>query len=281
MVETNCEVQMPEDWNDHSGWSTYYESQLARPERDWWMYDTGSIGIDRLPQLANDLKSRDWRSIWVPGCGLSPLARMFAHLGFQTVATDVSPVAVGFQRERSGDIGHLTSKLGLADNAGSFIAVVHDFRTEFRAEAFDFIINVKAFQGFSMPDMGRIARVHAMALRKGRYAYFDTINVQGEERNQLEQALGDGGFVVPHLRLNHWYRQALRDTGVPHAFFMGQPWIPRFGEYADDGPKWQRDMDRLREISTEYDNRVKAELADAESRPSLDAKVSQVIYSTG
>ena len=107
------------------------------------------------------------------------------------------------------------------------------------------------------------------------------MNVQGARRNQLEQALVDGGFVVPHLRLNRWYRQALCDTGIPHAFFLGQPWIPRIAEYADDQPKWERDIDRLREISMEYGSRVKAELADEESRLSLDAKVAHVIYSTG
>jgi hypothetical protein len=37
--------------------------------------------------------------------------------------------------------------------------------------------------GYVVPffwDMRRITGVHAEALRKGRYAYFDTMNVQGE-----------------------------------------------------------------------------------------------------
>jgi len=138
------EVQMPEDWNDHQGWDTYHESRLARPKRDPWDDETGTIGIEHLPQLAEDVKSWGWREAWIPGCGLSPLARLLAHLGMQTVATDVSPVAVGFQRDRAGDFNHLTARLGPAVNAGSFVAELHDFRTEFRREAFDFIINVKA-----------------------------------------------------------------------------------------------------------------------------------------
>ncbi len=274
-------LQMPADWNDHAGWNTYYESRAAVTKRDDWYGDTGSISIERIPQLAKELKSRGWRSIWIPGCGLSPLARLFAHLGFHTVATDVSRVAIAFQRDRGGSIDRLTSRLGPADDAGSFVAEVDDFRTVFREEAFDFIINVKAFQGFSVSDMRRIARVHVTALRKGRYAYFDTINVQGEERTQLEQALVDGGFVVPLLRLDRWYRQALCETGIPHAFFMGIPWIPRTGEYADDEPRWERDMARLREIRVEYDSRVKAESKDEESCLDPDAKVANVIYSTG
>ncbi len=47
------------------------------------------------------------------------------------------------------------------------------------------------------------------------------MNVQGEGRNRLEQALVDGGFVVPLLRLKRWYRQTLFDTGIPHAFILG------------------------------------------------------------
>jgi hypothetical protein len=44
-------------------------------------------------------------------------------------------------------------------------------------------------QAFPVPDLARIACVHAHALRKGRYAYFDTMNMQGERRDQLEQSL--------------------------------------------------------------------------------------------
>jgi SAM-dependent methyltransferase len=280
-VAEKREVRMPEDWNDHPGWDTYYESRLARPKRDRWNYDTGSFGVDRLPGLADELKSRGWCSVWIPGCGLSPLARLLAHLGLQTAATDASPVAVAFQRERSGEFDHLTARLGPANDAGSFVAEVHDFRTEFRWEAFDLIVNTKAFQSFAAPDMVRIARVHGTALRKGRYAYFDTMNVQGEDRNQLEQALVDGGFVVPLFSLNRWFRQAMHATGIPHGMFLGQPMIPREGVYADGGPTWQQDMDRLWEITKEYRSRVPSELQDEESRLGPDAKVAHVIYSTG
>jgi hypothetical protein len=272
---------MPEDWNDRAGWDAYYESRLARPKRDTWDDETGSIRVEQLPEVAEDLKSRGWREVWVPGCGLSPLARLLAHLGLRLIATDVSPVAVDFQRAKPGEFSHLTEKLGAADPAGSFAAELHDFRTEFRSEAFDLIINVKAFQAFPVPDMGRIAGVHAAALRQGRYAYFDTMNVQGERRDQLEQALEDGGFVVPLMALNRWYRKALHETGVPHMFILGQPMIPRTGEYADGGPKWDRDMARLREISGEYRSRLQAEQELEQQRIGPDAKVAQVIYSTG
>jgi Methyltransferase domain len=280
-VTKNCEVRMPVDWNDRAGWDEYYASRLARPKRDPWDDATGSIRIADLLLLAEDLKSRGSRAVWVPGCGLSPLARLLAHLGWQVIATDVSPVAVEFQRNKPDEFAHLTTHLGPVDSSGSFAAEVHDFRTEFRREAFDLILNVKALQAFPAPDMERIAGVHAAALRKGRYAYFDTMNVQGERRNQLEQALEDGGFVVPYLALNKSYRKALQDTGIPHGFIMGQPMIVRTGEYAGGGPKWDRDMARLREISAEYQRRLEAEQWAEQRRIGPDSKVAHVIYSTG
>jgi SAM-dependent methyltransferase len=272
---------MPEDWNDHAGWDAYHASQLARPRRDPWDDDTGSIRVEQLPRLAADLKAQGWRAVWVPGCGLSPLARLLAHLGLQVVATDVSPAAVEFQRSKGGAFAHLTAGLDPADPAGSFAAELHDFRTEFRREAFDLLLNVKAFQAFPVPDLERIARVHAAALRTGRHAYFDTMNVQGERRDQLEQALADGGFVVPLLALHRWYRQALRETGIPHQFVLGQPMIPRTGAYADGGPRRDRDMARLRQISAEYRSRLPAEQQAEQQRIGPEARLAHVIYSTG
>jgi hypothetical protein len=99
---------LPEDWNDHAGWDAHHRCQLARPRRDA-REETGSIGADQLPQLAEELKAQGWRSVWVPGCGLSPLACLLAHLGLEVVATDVSPAAVEFQCEapaKFGDSAH-------------------------------------------------------------------------------------------------------------------------------------------------------------------------------
>jgi hypothetical protein len=275
------EVPMPDNWNDHAGWEAYHSYQLEQPKRDAWDDETGSIRAEQVPQLAENLKAQGWRSVWVPGCGLSPLACLLAHQGLDVTASDVSPTAVEFQRDAPAKFTHLTKKLGQATEGGSFTAEVHDFRTPFRRERFDLVINVKAIQAFPMPDMVLIARVHVEALRPGRYAYFDTLNVQGDRRDQLEQALEDGGFVVPLAALNRWYRRALRETGIPHIFILGQPMIPRTGEYADGGPKWDADMARLREISTEYRTRLASE-QDAElSRSGAGARVAQVIYSTG
>ena len=107
------------------------------------------------------------------------------------------------------------------------------------------------------------------------------MNVQGERRDDLEQALEDGGFVVPFCKLNRWYRQALHATKLPHLFVLGRPMIPRTGEYAEDQAKWERDMARLREIDAEYQSRLRTEQDAEQARCGPDAKLAMVIYSTG
>jgi hypothetical protein len=273
---------MPEDWNDHAGWDSYFRDCLGRDEV-WgpWERPAGSIPLEELPRIAADMKSQGWTSVWVPGCGLSPLGKLLAWLGLTVVATDVSPAAVAFQQGDRNDIAPLAAYWGRQAEGGSLTAMVHDFREEFQTEAFDLLLNVKAFQAFPAEDMRRIARVHARALKPGRRAYFDTMNVQGERRDVLEQALEEGGFVVPFAGLNRWYRQALRETGIPHAFILGRPMIPRTGEYADDQPRWQRDMARLREVEAEYQARAQKEQVAEQARVGPEAKVATVIYSTG
>jgi hypothetical protein len=275
------EAKMPEDWNDQAGWDRYFRQRLAQdPVREPWE-GVGSIPVEQLPQIAADLKSQGWTSVWVPGCGLSPLPKLLACLGLAVVATDVSPAAVGFQQSERNAVGDLTAGWDPPSEGGSLDAAVHDVRTDFRSEAFDVIFNVKAFQGFPAGDLRRIAGVHARALKPGRQAYFDTMNVQGERRDELEQALEDGGFVVPFAGLNRWYRRALRETGIPHLFILGQPMIPRTGAYAEDQARWQRDMARLQEITAEYQSRLQTEGEAEEARMGAEAKVATVIYSTG
>src|SRR5205814_6517573 len=132
--------------------------------------------------IAAVLRSRGWTSAWIPGCGLSPLPRLLAFLGLAVVATDASPVAVSFQQSRRNDVVPFAAGWE-AVAGGSLAAEVHDFREGFRTDAFDIVVNVKAFQGFAVENMRRIAAVHARALRPGRWAYFDTMNVQGQRRD--------------------------------------------------------------------------------------------------
>jgi hypothetical protein len=156
------------------------------------------------------------------------------------------------------------------------VAEVHDFRDAYKDETFELIINVKAIQGFTISEIGQIAEVHARAIRPGRCAYFDTMNVQGERRDNLEQALVDAGFVITMFELNRWYRQALRATGIPHTFVFGVPMIPQSKEYEVGTPKYNDATEQLREITAQYRSRSK----EAE-KIEPDAKVAHVIYSTG
>jgi hypothetical protein len=274
-------ARMPVDWNDYDGWDRYFRGLLKRKSPYEPDDGVGSIPVAELPQIAAGLKSRGWTSVWVPGCGLSPLPGLLARLGLEVVATDIAPAAIAFQGSDRNDVSHFTDGWGAADPAGSLSAEVHDFHEDFLKEPFDVIINVKAFQGFPTDDLRQIAGVHARALRPGRLAYFDTMNVQGELRDELEQALEEGGFVVPFAELNRGYRQALRETSIPHVFILGRPMIPRTDTYADDQARWEQDTARLREIAATFESRFQAERAAEEARAGGEAKVARVIYSTG
>lgn len=276
----SCTVEMPNDWNDHAGWDEFYAWRAARRKRDEFN-ETGSISADRVPELAKELTSGGGRDVWLPGCGLSPLGRLLAHVGLRVVATDVSSVAVQFQRTRASRFSHLLAPLGQADPAGSFTAEQHDFREKFHSEAFDLVLNVKAIQGFGPSDLERIARVHANSLKPGGTALFDTMNVQGTRRDLLEQTLEAGGFVVPFRSVNQWYREQLRDTGIPHAFVLGRPIIPSNAEGLSDQAARDAAKARLRAITEEYHRRLEACEESERQRGSGEAKIASVIYSTG
>jgi hypothetical protein len=226
------------------------------------------------------LKAAGGRSAWVPGVGLSAVGFLLAHLGLDVVVTDLSEVAVEFQLGGKEGFPGLVDKLGPPGGHGTIVAALHDMRTNFRKDAFDLIVNVKAISGFQNADMRRAASVHAAALRGGRSAYFDTLNVQGGRRDDLEQALESGGFLVPYSAWNRSYRRTLRETGIPHNFILGQPVIPISGEYVDNS-KRRAAMTQLREIELEYRKRLDAEGETERARIRPSAKVAHVIYNTG
>jgi hypothetical protein len=275
------DIPMPDDWNDHAGWDTYYESRISRRNRGMPDDDTVVLSSEQLLRLAEELKGKEWRSGWIPGCGLSGLPQSLANLGLEVIATDLSPAAVQFQNEAATKFHQPAATDGQADSAGSLTAEVHDFRTAFRLEAFDIILNVKAFQKFPAQDLLAIARVHAETLRPGRHAYFFTQNVQGELRDELEQALADGGFAVPFLALTQSYRRALRETRIPHVFVLGHPWVTDADGYERGNPNRESAVARLKEISAEFHGRMAAEYEDENRRFGPDAKLAHVIYNTG
>jgi len=148
-----------------------------------------------VSELAAELRARGWTSIWVPGCGLSPLPKLLAHLGLAVTATDISEAAVRFQQSAQNDVSVFSDLWEASLGDGSFSCERHDLRTDFRGEAFDAIINVRAFQGFPQTEIGLVARSHFRSLKAGRYAYLYTMNTWNVMKT-LEQVLADAGFVV-------------------------------------------------------------------------------------
>jgi len=160
-----------------------------------------------LPQLAADWKARGWTSVWVPGCGLSPVPKLLAHLGLTVSATDISETAVAFQGSVQNDVSVFDDCWAVGRGDGSLSCERHDLRCDYRAEAFDVILNVRAFQGFPEPDRSRVAQVHFRSLRSGRWAEFDTLNTW-HMMDALCRALASVGFIVlpPGSGQSEWER---------------------------------------------------------------------------
>ena len=275
-------VEMPRDWTDQQGWERYYASLYPNGKYRDHDRDTGSFSVLRLPGFVAGLKQEGWTSVWVPGCGLSPLAKILAELGMNVHATDISPSAIAFQQSEANDITDQLKLLNVEDTQpGSLNCAVQDFRTPYQENAFDLILNVKAFQGFPSDVIAQIARSHFLALKPGRHAYFDTLNVQGEYRDTLESSLVNVGFVLPYYELTLWYRKRLQETGIPHLFILGQPMIPKKGVYATDGALWKQDRERLMQITREYQARAQEQQEEEQKRITPEARVATVIYSTG
>jgi hypothetical protein len=282
------EIEMPDDWDDHTGWEAYYS---ALPSDDFWYKSAttspGSFSFEQLGSLIDDLHSREWLTVWFPGCGFSPLPRAFSHFGFTVHATDIAPSAIEFQANNSTIVEPLLSAVTVEhDNlkGGSLISAIHDFRTPLDVTV-DVIFNIKSIQALPAASMDAAAQSHFAALRDGGLAFFDTMNVQGDRRDLLEDKLADAGFYVPLHSHNKWYRKALADTGIPHMFVLGAPMIPQRDDYpyphARDSAEYKRDIGILRDLTTQYRSNMQAEFDKEQETISEDAKQAQIIYSTG
>lgn len=283
------EIKMPDDWDDHAGWEAYY---VALPSDEFWYKSAstspGSFSFNRLGSLIDDFVSRKWMTLWFPGCGFSPLPRAFASFGFTAYATDIAPSAIEYQHHNESIVEPLLSGVTVentCDHSGSLVAEIHDFRTSYDDDKVDAIFNIKSIQGLPAKSMSCACRSHFAALRPGGVAFFDTMNVQGERRDQLEDALADAGFYVPLRALNKWYRQALADTGIPHMFVLGTPMIPERDDYPyphkRGSPGYNRDVQILRDLTADYRSRMQPEYEKEQQTVDDTTKYAQVIYSTG
>jgi len=279
------DIKMPTDWSDQQGWEQYYAALYPNGSYERISRNTGSISTIDLADFVEDLRAKQVATIWVAGCGVSLLPKLLVKAGFEVHATDVSQTAIEFQNNHDNErVESLLEKAKTPSrDSGSLVAEVHDFRRPYLQAYFDLIINVKAFQKFDQATMRQIARSHFQALKPSHEAIFDTLNVQGERRDMLEESLVNAGFFIPFYDLNRQYRQTLRETHIPHIFILGQPMIPRTGVYEQDDAKWRRDMQTLRAFAADYRQLQQNELAKEQKRlnESREVRLATVIYSTG
>lgn len=273
----------PSDWNDQDAWEKFFASlypngDFAR-ECSW----IGSIRLENIESFAQELADTGVKKIWFAGCGISLLPKALSQRGFEVYATDISPTAISFQSSNDPNIQKLIDQRVKTElNAsGSLSAELQDFRCPYKESYFDLIVNTRAFQGFDRENMMKIARLHHHALKPSRQAIFDTVNVQGEKREMLEETLVEAGFLIPFYELNRWYRDKLNETKLPYVFILGNPMIPAHGVYTDD-QKREVDMNVLRAITHEFRDKQQKELGTEQQKlADPTAKIASIIYSTG
>lgn len=277
-------AEKPRDWSDPVGWDKYYSDLIDGDDYIADVQNTGTISIDRVPQLIGELKSMSLFNVWIPGCGISLLPKLLSRGGLKVHATDVSKRAVEFQNESISKIDQAILESGVEEFPGGSLNVeVHDFKSNYLSEKFDLVINVKAIQAFPEVEMRQVALAHLDALKPGGRAIFDTMNVQGERRDLLERVLVESGFYLPFYEASVEYRRRLNETGLPYVFVLGQPIIPWHDEYADNEAKRETDMAVLRDIATSHAERLRSETESVAMRYKNypETKTASIFYSTG
>ena len=265
----------PQDRGDRDAWDRYFNAELSagrtEPCPDFFI-------VVRFLSLAHEKGGR----IWFPGCGLDPYPRTYAERGCKVFATDFSSVAVRYQQRLAA--AFLKEKES-GKLRGTFAVADQDFTRDTPDGKFDVVINCRAFQGLSSGAMLAAAAHFHAALRPGGAAIIDTMNVQGNRRNLIEDSLITAGFYIPFQKSERWYRQRLDSTGIIYAMVLNRPRIP-----CDEGqyPKAQfqelaeRDQQILDSFEAEYEHRRQEEEAEVNTIVN-DPKtvVALVVYSTG
>lgn len=184
--------------------------------RSRWQTLKSALAGSGRRKLEVGREENEWRplTLWFPGCGTSIGPSLYAALGHTVWASDISPIAIDYQRRRPTPreaLAKLKARFGSSSRmavllnwvlqsphpAGQLYLLEHDFRTPFPVSGFDTILNMRSYQIVPRPYWGAVAKVHWDALRDGGRAYFDTINVGREQdREALEGALSSAGFRV-------------------------------------------------------------------------------------
>jgi len=263
----------PKDWNDKDAWDRYFHAELlaGRTRSD------PAFIILRFLSIAKEKGGR----IWFPGCGLDSYPHIYAQQGCKVLGTDFSTVAVRYQQQLAATFLKQSES---TKTQGTFVAALHDFTQSSRDGEFDLVINCRAFQGLSTLAMHAAARQFYAALRAGGACIIDTMNVQGQHRNLLEDSLIAAGFYIPFQKSECWYRQQLNGTGIVYGMVMGRPRIPGWAQYPPEHFKEfaERDQRILDSFRSEYEQRRQDEAAEVNAMVNNSATiVALVVYATG
>ena len=213
----------PKDWNDKDAWDRYFNAELLAGRTP---SDPDFI-ILRFLSFVHEKGGR----IWFPGCGLDLYPYTYAQPGCKVLATDFSSVAVRQERLAADFL----KKNESARVQGTFAVAEQDVTQYAPDGEFDIVINSRAFQGLSSNAMRAAAGHFYTALRTGGACIIDTINVQGHNRDLIEDSLIAAGFYIPFHKSERWYRQQLDSTGIVYEMVLGRPHIPNRDQYPGEG----------------------------------------------
>jgi 2-polyprenyl-3-methyl-5-hydroxy-6-metoxy-1,4-benzoquinol methylase len=274
----------PEDWADKSAWDRYLSAEARESEA----FRARSHNPLQFVKFAIERGGR----VWFSGCGVDPAPRAYAALGCTVLATDLSAVAVDWQRARARepptalfeDWASWVSEHELAEAAGTLTAMEHDFTATAPEGPFDVMINRRAFHGLSPAAKAAGARHFFRALRPAGAAIFDTLNIQGKERTLLEDSLIEAGFYVPFHKSERWYRDKLDGTGIVYAMILGRPIVPHWDQYpAKKFAEFEkRDREILMSFRSEYERRRLEEAPEVQATLEDPGTIAaHMVYSTG
>jgi SAM-dependent methyltransferase len=273
----------PENWSDVEGWNRYLREQVPDlPTK------TVRVGALRFATFIVRAGAR----VWLPGCGVDLGPVLLAALGCDVTATDLSDFAIDWQRGLSTksaativeDWHAFLEQNGLEARSGQYHAERQDFLETHPEGLFDVIVNQRAFSQLEPAAQNAAARNFERSLRPNGHLIVDTLNVQGDARNELESCLLQAGFFIPGHEAERWYRDRLDETRIVYAMVLGRPIIPQWGQYAPEEAeqRTQRDKAILASFRAEYEARAEAGGLEAQRRV-VDGvtKIAHVVYSTG
>lgn len=278
-------MEKPHAWSDAADWDAFYSVHIPNFEK------VEKYDLEQDLRFVATVLETSHQRVWFPGCGLDLAPWLYANLGCDVVATDISSFAIRLQNELLFEdpmevlekLPNVLKEMELPP-ANRFVhpaMYVHDMRQSFTMPEVDVVLNRSAFYGFSKGEMPGVARNFFEAISPGGILIMDTPNIQGAERTQLERTLLEAGFFIHGLETEQWYRTQLEGTGISYRMVFGSPMIAKLSEYNDNGGKQQaeRDLQTIRSFRDEYllRRQANAERDQLACRKGID-KVAYIVY---